>query len=105
MSFTTIYRTARKNRVLLIKSILEQHHIKYRIINESNPADFTTEFKIQVQEENSSRAFKLLKENGFLSLPSGGDDAFSMSKYWLWLVITIFALIVASFLINLVWRG
>lgn len=100
MSFTTIYRTARKNRILLIKSILEQHHIKYRIIRESNPADFINEFKIQVQEENSSRAFILLKENGFLSLPSGGNDAFSMSKYWLWLVLALFAIITASFLVN-----
>ena len=104
MSFTTIYRTSRRNRTLIIKSILGQHNIKHRLIKESHPANFKIDYKVQVREEDRSKAFALLKENGFLTHPTWGNDGNSLPKYWVWLVFTILALIMASFLINLLWR-
>ena len=100
MSYSTIYRTARHNQIILIKGIFEQNNLDYRILEESNPADFPPDVKVQVKNSDESRALALLKENGFLSNPANSQDSVSMSRFWLWLVIALLAIITASFFIN-----
>lgn len=100
MSYVTIYRTAKLNRIILLKGIFEQNNIVYRILEDSNPADLPAEVKVQVKEVDRIRAVASLKENGFLSESTGGQSPVSMARFWLWLVIALLALITASFLIN-----
>lgn len=100
MSYSTIYRTARQNQIILLKGILEQNNIDYRILKASNPAGFPSEVKVQVKNSDESRALTLLKENGFLSDSADSPGSVSMARFWLWLVIALLAIITASFFIN-----
>lgn len=100
MSYSTIYRTSRQNQIILIKGILEQNNLNYRILEESNPADFPPEVKVQVKNSDESEALALLKEKGFLSNSEDSQSSVSLAKFWLWLVIALLAIITASFFIN-----
>lgn len=100
MSYSTIYRTARQNQVILIKGIFEQNNLDYRILEESNPADFPPDVKVQVKNSDESRALALLKENGLLSNSANSQSSVAISRFWLWLVIALLAIITASFFIN-----
>lgn len=100
MNYVTIYRTAKENRILLLKGIFEENNIVHRILKETNPANIPGEVKVQVKDVDRTRAVALLKENGFVAHSAGKEDSVSMARFWLWLVIALLAIITASFFIN-----
>lgn len=104
MSYVTIYRTAKENRILLLKGIFEQNNIAYRILKANDPSNGPGEVKVQVKDVDSVLATALLKENGLVAHSHGEEDSVSMARFWLWLVIALLAIITASFFINHFWR-
>lgn len=101
MSYRTIFETPQQNQVILIKNIFETNHIDYRFLDESTNTNFALGVRVQVKETDASRAQAILKENGLLNEPESGKDAVSLSRFWMWLVLALLAIIVASVLINM----
>lgn len=101
MTYRTIYETPQQNQVILIKNIFETNNIDFRFLDESNNTNFLLGVRVQVEERDTSRAEALLKENGLLTEPDPEKSAAFMSRFWLWLLIALLALIVVSVLINM----
>ena len=100
MNYVTIYRTNKQNQIIILKGIFKENNINFRILRDTDPAEFPPEIKVQVVERDREKAQAVLRENGFISSPGDSQGSVAMAKFWLWLVIALLALITASFLIN-----
>lgn len=100
MKYTTIWETTQQNQALLLKNIFEQNNIKYRFLDENSNTNFSLGVRIQVAQGQEAKAGAILRENGFVENPSSGGGQNVPAKYWVWLIIALLAIIVASVIIN-----
>lgn len=105
MAYRTVYETSEQNQVILLKNILEQNNVRYKILDESTNTNFPVGVRVQVHENDVKRTEGLLLENGFLRDPAPGQTSVSMARFWLWLVIALIFIIIAAVLINMLMKG
>lgn len=101
MGYFTIYNTSRQNKVLILKQLFEEHQIDYRVLKDIQNSAVPVGYKIQVIEEQGERAKNILKEHGFLRIPEPAPDSHMLSKFWIYLTMALFLIIVISVIIKL----
>lgn len=101
MSYKTIFETPEQHQVIIIKNIFETNNINYRFLDETTNVNFPLGVRVQVKENEASKAEALLRQNGFLNDPRSGRSAVSVSKLWMWIVVGLIILIIASVWISM----
>lgn len=100
MHYTTIWETRQQNQLFLLRNIFEQNGIDYRFLDEQNNTNFALGVRVQVAKGQEEKAGALLRENGLLNDPSPGAERVSKTKFWTWLFVALFVIIIAAILIN-----
>lgn len=104
MNYTTIWETRQQNQLILLKNLFEQNQIDYRFLDENSNTNFALGVRIQVARGQEEKAGALLRENGLLRDPSPGAEKVSSTRFWVWLFVALFTIVVAAILINWVLR-
>lgn len=100
MVYFTIYNTSNQNKVHILKRLFEEHQIDHRVLKDLENSAVPVGFKIQVSREQGERAKDILKEHGFLGTPGPLPDAHILSRFWIYLTLALFLIIVISILIK-----
>ncbi len=100
MNYTTIWETSQQNELILLKNIFEQNNIDYKFLDENTNNNFATGVRIQVARGQEEKAGAILRENGFLNDPSPGGQKVTQTRFWVWLVVALLIVIIASIVIN-----
>ncbi|MEG9327744.1 hypothetical protein V6B16_07335 [Salinimicrobium catena] len=98
MEYTTIWETRKQNQLFLLRNIFEQNNIDYRFLDEKNTSGLAV--RVQVVRGQEEKAGALLRENGLLKDPSPGAERVTPTKFWIWLFVALFIIIVAAVIIN-----
>ncbi|SDK87530.1 hypothetical protein SAMN04488034_101730 [Salinimicrobium catena] len=98
MEYTTIWETRKQNQLFLLRNIFEQNNIDYRFLDEKNTSGLVV--RVQVVRGQEEKAGALLRENGLLKDPSPGAERVTPTKFWIWLFVALFIIIVAAVIIN-----
>lgn len=101
MKYTTIYTTPSKNQVPVIRHLFEEHQIDHRIFDEPKNDSLPEGTKVQVINEQVNKAKDILKENGFYGTPEPYPDSRTISKFWIFLTLALFLVIIISIVVNL----
>lgn len=100
MDYTTIWETRQQNQLFLLRNIFEQNNVDYRFLDEQNDTHSTLAVRVQVARGQEEKAGALLRENGLLNDPSPGAERVTPAKFWIWLLVALFIIIVAAILIS-----
>lgn len=101
MSYFTIYNTSQETRIIILKQLFEEHSIKYRVLKDQKDSAVPVGFRVQVTEEQGERAKNILKEHGFLGTPQPAPDSHLLSRFWIYLTMALFLIVIISILIKL----
>ncbi len=101
MSYFTIYTTSRETRVIILKQLFDEHRIQYRVLKEQKNSAVPIGFRVQVAEEQGEKAKNILKIHGFLGTPEPAPDSHMLSRFWIYLTMALFLVVIISILIKL----
>lgn len=100
MNYITIYHARRQNEVVIIKYLFEEDNITFRILKESPGSAVPIGVRIQVDENQITKANKILKNNGFLGNLQPESDSKSVQQFWWYLLLALILIIIFSIFIN-----
>ena len=100
MGYISIYDSAERNEISIIKNLFEQHKIKYRVLDEVTNDTLPLGVRVQVWEGQEDLARVILTENGFLGHREDKVERVTKTRFWIYLGLALLAVIVAAVLIN-----
>lgn len=101
MSYFTIYTTSRQTKIIILKQLFEEHRVDYRVLKEPKNSAVPVGFRVQVTEKHGERAKNILKNHGFLGTPEPAPDSHMLSRFWIYLSMALFLIVIISILIKL----
>lgn len=100
MRYISIYDSAERNEISIIKNLFEQHQVDYRVLDEVANDTLPLGVRVQVLEEHGDLARAVLTENGFLGPRQDKVERVTKTRFWIYLGLALLAVIVAAVLIN-----
>lgn len=100
MSYTTVYESAARSEIAIIRNLFDQDEIDFRVFDESTNDTFPLGVRIQVADEDLEKAMNILKENGFLGEPEETAQPVTKTRFWTYLFLALFVVVIVAVLIN-----
>lgn len=100
MSYQTIYETFRPKNIEIVKMILKENGMDFRVLKENPNAAIPTGTKLQVREDQQEQAVQLLKERGFYRRRPRITDENPSGKFWIYLLVALIIIIVVGIILS-----
>ena len=100
MEYTTVFTTLQQNQVVIIRHLFKEHGLDFRILDQPVDNAIPAGVRVQVVHTQVGKAKEVLKENGFFGTPEPKPEGKIMRRFWLYLVLGLFLLIIISILLN-----
>lgn len=100
MSYTTVYESADRSEINIIRNLFEQEELDFRVFDESTNDTLPLGVRIQVADEQLENAMAILNQNGFLGETENQPQAVSKTRFWIYLFLALLFVIIVAILIN-----
>lgn len=101
MSYQTIYETFRPKNIEILKMILKENEMDFRVLKENTNAAIPTGIKLQVREDQQEQAILLLKERGFYRRRPRITDENPSGRFWIYLLIALIIIAIVGIILGL----
>lgn len=101
MNYVTVYESFRPEKIEILKQILQDNGITYRVLKKMPGAPVPVGHRLQVFEGQQEKAFQLIKENGFRRRRFSYTAEKAGSEFWIFLVLAVLIIIIIGILYSL----